>query len=74
MARLLEFGSVHEMAVDLAAHGTTITVPHLVAALERDGIACGHADLRAAVADLETRRYLGFTGQWDGDEKIYTVL
>jgi hypothetical protein len=74
MAQLLDFGSVHEAALNLASNGTTVTVPHLVAVLERDGIGCADAELRATVADLETRRYLAFTGQWDGDEKIYSVL
>lgn len=74
MAQPTDPVTVHDAAVNLDASGTTITVPHLAAALGGQGIDCDEAELRAIVSDLETRRYLGFTGQWDDDEKIYKSI
>ena len=74
MAQLVDSSTVHDAAVDLEATKTPVTVPHLADALKRKGIDFADAELRASVADLETRRYLGFAGQWDAGEKVYTVI
>lgn len=74
MAEPVDSVLVQHAALDLAANEITITVLSLFDALDSKGLDCSDDDIRSLVADLESRRYLGFTGQWDGDEKIYTII
>jgi hypothetical protein len=74
MVHHVDATAVYDAALDLETTGTPVTVPNLAVALERAGVDCAEAQLRASVEDLASRRYLGFVGEWDGDEKIYTII